>query len=100
MWQRIAALVPKTWKSWLAWAIVFAAVYLVNHYLGSDIPEPAPPSFGKIAEGVHNFGWHHEPAEVKAVASTLPFKVFGDTPAGKFGDPLPPAVYLWQTYRK
>lgn len=72
-------------------------------------PAPLPPQPNDDAVEVvggggppagYGTGWHKDDDEVKAVAATLPVKLFADTPAGRNADPLPKAVYLWQAYTK
>lgn len=89
------------WKKWGLWAIV--ATLVVVTALGVKSP-PRPPIVGEgepeLVEGKHATGWVQDDAAVKAVADVLPFRVFGDTPAGRADDPLPNQVYLWDAYRK
>lgn len=41
-------------------------------------------------------GWTDDPSQVEAIATTLPFKVFSDTPAGQAQDELPDRAFLWE----
>lgn len=101
---------PKNWKTIVAWLVLTLAVSLAG-YLGfwpndqkPDLPDfPLPvwsPNQGTPPPENGNFGWVRDDEQVKAIADTLPFRVFGDTPAGQADDPLPPHVYMWQAYSK
>jgi hypothetical protein len=93
--------IPKNWKEYVVWLILISAIAILFAFglWPKDGPVPLPPV--PIFEPSDSpDGWTPNPDEVKAVAATLKFKVFGDTPAGKSDDPLPQAVYLWQSYAK
>lgn len=95
---------PKNWKQLLGWLLVMVAT-AIGSWLGYGTFNPSPPPLPIwLNEGGHTqraaFGWAENPQEVEAIASNLRFKVFSDTEAGTADDPLPPAVYLWQVYRK
>lgn len=105
MLDKFKILVPDTWKKALAYALVALAVYGVNAWLGTDIPTPTPPDIfktGQIADGepAYSFGWVRDDNEVKAVASTLPFQVFADTPAGQVVADPPDRFYQWEVWKK
>jgi hypothetical protein len=100
--KALKTLIPDTGKKLLAWLLVAGAIYAANKYLGSEFPTPPlpldNPAF-KTADG-HNFGWRADPEAVQAVAATLDFKVFADTPAGQQIKDPPSAFYQWDVYRK
>jgi hypothetical protein len=96
-------LLPTNWKGLLAWALITGAG-IAAYELGYApfVPSVPPVPVWEAGMGPESgsYGWVNDPDAVKAVASKLRFKVFGDTPAGKVGDPLPDHVYLWEIYRK
>jgi len=54
---------------------------------------------GQNGEEARATGWHDDPAQVQAVAATLPIKGFADTPAGQAVE-VRDHVYLWDAPRK
>lgn len=67
-----------------------------------DIPPPPIQQAGPSPDGPpsYSMGWTRDDAATEAVADSLTFKTFADTPAGQDDAPLPRAVYLWHAYRK
>lgn len=96
-------MIPKNWKAYLAWAIGVAIIALLIAWglLPKDTPIPPPPmpAFDE-AQIQERCGWQRDDDAVKAVADTLAFKTFADTPAGQAADPLPDHVYLWDSFTK
>lgn len=92
-------LYPKNWRSFLLWLAMVAFIGLLAAFGINFIPVPPPPTpiFNPDDYGM---GWLEDPKEVERVASTLPFKVFADTPAGKVKDPLPDHIFLWDAFRQ
>jgi hypothetical protein len=90
MLDKLKALIPDTGRKWIAYVVVVLTIWAVNKWLGTDFPTPPVPAFG----------WVRDDVAVEQVSQTLRFKVFADTPAGQDNKPLPPAVYLWEAYRK
>lgn len=105
MLDKLKALIPDTYLKILGYLLVAAAIFIANRYFGTDIPQPTPPLFEpdvafKVGDAHYSFGWEKNDEEVKAIADTLPFRVFGDTPAGQKLGELPDHVYLWKVYEK
>ncbi len=96
-------MIPKNWKAYLTWAIGVAIIALLVAWglLPKDTPIPPPPlpTFDE-AQIQERCGWQRDDQAVKAVADTLLFKAFADTPAGQAADPLPDHVYLWESFNK
>lgn len=100
MLEKLKILIPDSTKKILGYILVAAAIWVANHYFGTAIPEPQPPVWSQVGEAHYQFGWDNNPEAVEAVAGTLRFKVFADTPAGQVQDALPTKFYLWDVYRK
>lgn len=96
-------MIPKNWKAYLVWAIGVAIIALLVAWglLPKDTPIPPPPlpAFDE-AQIQERCGWQRDDDAVKAVADTLLFKAFADTPAGQAADVLPDHVYLWESFNK
>jgi hypothetical protein len=110
--SKLAKILP--WVGWGA-SVILAIILAVTTGKAPVIPPPPPvgdepvvlhgldpqQADAMLAQGfrVLSTGWVSAPDEVKAVAATLPFPTFSDTPAGKvrMGE-LPDHVYLWQAY--
>lgn len=103
-WETIKGYVPKNIKDIILWGAVVSVLAVLTGYgcIGpGDVPIPVPPiPVFEPTEAQANGGWHKDDQAVEAVAETLKFKVFADTPAGKSDDPLPEQVYLWHSYVK
>lgn len=79
---------------WGGWAIAFVASVIASYLAGRPLPAPPEPPVW------YGQGWVENPDEVARIVAAQPFPSFADTPAGKSGDELPKAVYLWDAYRK
>lgn len=97
----------KNWKQYTIWLIAVAAsAFLAWQGLLKDfiLPPIPTPVFNPIEymgpDGTINAGWVKDDDAVKAVADTLPFRVFADTPAGRQAAELPDHFYQWEVYRK
>jgi hypothetical protein len=111
MQDKLQAFIAKNWKQYLAWALLTAATCAGAYLAGTDWsgPPPLPNPIFKVPTqadadhadngGDYNFGWHKDDDAVKAVQGTLPFQVFGDTPAGQV-QAVPDRFYQWQVWRK
>jgi hypothetical protein len=64
-----------------------------------DAARDAVMKSGGTPELFHT-GWVDQPDTVQAIAAQLPFKVFGDTPAGQSVEELPKSAYLWQIHEQ
>lgn len=83
-----------------------------ERHFGWNPPDAAPVAEGAFGwngqlrqEGAGDdnrkyFGWNHDPEAVKRVVDKLKFKSFGQTPAFKEADPLPPEVFMWTAHQK
>lgn len=111
MKDRLRDLIAKNWKQYAAWLILTAATAAAAYLAGVDwTPPPLPDPVFKVAPqanadhvdngGDYNFGWHKDDDAVKAVAQTLPFQVFADTPAGQVAAEPPKQFFQWEVYRK
>lgn len=101
--------VKPTWKQQYGGKILAAVVALVaaglgalTTYLGQPTPAPVVIEVPVVPppEPTYGHGWVSDPEEVASVVAMLPIKAFADTPAGMTQDPLPPAVYGWQSFDK
>lgn len=90
MWTKLKEWLPVTWKAWVGWLLMAAAVAAINNYFGTDYPKPPMPAFG----------WVQDQEAVEEVSTTLRFKVFADTPAGKADIVLADKVYQWDVVRE
>lgn len=100
MLDKLKWMVPKNWRSLLAWLLLTLAAFAAWKlgYLPGFTPTPPPIPIWTPDDA--SFGWVEDAEAVQAVAATLPFKAFADTPAGKADDPLPPHVYHWEAFQK
>lgn len=88
------------WKNYVLWMVVAGIIIAANHWLNTSLPIPLPPQEFRIGDDAYNAGWNADPIAVKAVADTLQFATFADTPAGQVADPLPSFFYQFDIYRK
>jgi hypothetical protein len=104
--EKLKDLWNKNWKQYGLWLLICGALYvlyLTGYLPGFNPPSPPVPIFQpeqfRVADGNYDFGWQKDDDAVKAVAATLPFKVFADTPAGQQAA-IPDHFYQWEVYRK
>ena len=104
LWQRLPERLRDYAVRVALWLVLVGAGWAIGRLTGTRV-EPVPfPVYVQVEAPepivtMVAFGWVEDRAAVQAVAATLPFKVFGDTPAGQAADELPKAVYLWHAYR-
>ena len=87
----------------LVFWLIACGLYITGRTTDQPGPPPIIPTIDVAAGDApppNAFGWVHDDDEVDRIKSGLVRPVFGDTPAGKQADPLPPAIYLWDAYRK